>query len=491
MTMKKLIAFSVLIQVFIIGGAAARDPESIDTGAWAEDFAQLKREMSSHYANFQWAVEHRHLNLRELSERIETELRSAQSETAARKAIESFLDTFGDGHLWVEWPSGVNSQTSRPKADTTQLPLRTRLGYHEQNIKPGIAFAYLPSYQNLASPDSKYFPIGILHLPHNANVGVLRIALFTEHIFPELCDSSLRELRLTNDSDCRNDCEDRVERMTADLLTAALERQLRILRISKITGLMVDITGNGGGTNWVEPAARVMTPKPLLSPKTEFIRHKHWVKQLKTELQTLLDDSGKGPPLLKKSLSNATRIVQRAISQAEAPCDLSVMWEDQKPSCSLVVADPVMYPDCILPYAKPGIFPDRPSSFLLFYPSRYIYHEGVYAGPLLILVDHNTASSAEYFAAMLRDNDAATIIGEPTLGAGGGFTNGGISTILKNSGGRVRMPDCVRLRADGTNEAEGITPDILIPWHRSDNDYLRAERVFHLLSTSCQLLLDR
>jgi C-terminal processing protease CtpA/Prc len=35
-------------------------------------------------------------------------------------------------------------------------------------------------------------------------------------------------------------------------------------------------------------------------------------------------------------------------------------------------------------------------------------------------------SAAEYFAAILKDNKAATIIGELTGGAGCGSTNGGI-----------------------------------------------------------------
>ncbi len=80
----------------------------------------------------------------------------------------------------------------------------------------------------------------------------------------------------------------------------------------------------------------------------------------------------------------------------------------------------------------------------------------------MILVNQGTGSSAEYFTAMLRDNSAATIIGEPTEGSGWGYTNRGIPTFLKNSGARVKIPDCVRLRTDGSNKVAGITPDILI-----------------------------
>ena len=69
---------------------------------WLEDFAQLKREMSDHYANLEWAVEHPSLDLIELSERTETRLRQARNDQEAHEAIESFLSDFGDGQLIIK-----------------------------------------------------------------------------------------------------------------------------------------------------------------------------------------------------------------------------------------------------------------------------------------------------------------------------------------------------------------------------------------------------
>lgn len=56
------------------------------------------------------------------------------------------------------------------------------------------------------------------------------------------------------------------------------------------------------------------------------------------------------------------------------------------------------------------------------------------------------------------------------------------STVLKNSGAGVKIPDCLQLRADGTNEVAGITPDVLIPWRPNDSRYQRVKRVFDVLS---------
>jgi C-terminal processing protease CtpA/Prc len=120
-------------------------------------------------------------------------------------------------------------------------------------------------------------------------------------------------------------------------------------------------------------------------------------------------------------------------------------------------------------------------SRLLFGASYFHYREGVYTGKLLVLIDRRTASSAEAFAAMLGDSGAAAIVGQPSIGAGCGYTNGGIEIVLKNSGGRVKMPDCVRFRADGSNEAAGITPDISIPWRQNDTAFQKAKRTLEML----------
>ncbi len=142
---------------------------------------------------------------------------------------------------------------------------------------------------------------------------------------------------------------------------------------------------------------------------------------------------------------------------------------------------PELFASGTLPDVRPGELPDSPSSVHLFYPSRYHYHEGVYSGPLLVLVDEKTASAAECFAAMLADSGAASVVGSQTRGAGFGYTNGGIRTVLKNSGAEVRMPDGVRFRRDGKNEAEGITPDVLVPWRLDDGASQRAARVLTIL----------
>ena len=61
-----------------------------------------------------------------------------------------------------------------------------------------------------------------------------------------------------------------------------------------------------------------------------------------------------------------------------------------------------------------------------------------------------------------------------------GFTRAGHKPPvdkLKNSGATVKMPDCARFRADGSNEVAGVTPDVLVPWADRDTPYQRVKKL--------------
>ena len=476
--------FTVVFALLVLAAGDGARGQDFKPEAWLEDFTQLKREMSAKYANLEWAIESRGLDLKQLSEQTESRLLQARNETEAKKIIESFLDAFGDGHLSVQWSQNKinNSSSAENTQPSNPIPLCERLGYQSHNQAPRIVFTRLDNFREINTEDSKYFSIGVLRVAANKDVGVIRIAIFSEYAFPDLCEQATTEMNLTKDSPCDEECEDRVERKAANLLTATLTRQIEALKRNKINALLVDITGNGGGTNWTEPAARTLSAKSLRSPRQQFIRHEHWTKQLKRRLETIEADSRQSASPNRELLLQGANILRKAISESQKACDRIGVWENRKPECSLVADTPALYPQSVFPFAKPGSLPNKSSSRFLFYPSRYAYREGVYSGQLMVLVDQGTWSSAEYFAAMLGDNNAATIIGEPTGGAGCGYTNGGIQTFLKNSRARIKIPDCVRLRSDGTNEVEGITPDILIAWRPNDSRYQRVKRVFDALS---------
>jgi hypothetical protein len=77
------------------------------------------------------------------------------------------------------------------------------------------------------------------------------------------------------------------------------------------------------------------------------------------------------------------------------------------------------------------------------------------------------------------------------VGAGCGFTNGGIPTVLPRSGAHVRIPDCARLRADGTNAVAGVTPDVGLPLLDRDSPFQRATKVVAGLDAAWTKLVAR
>ncbi len=88
------------------------------------------------------------------------------------------------------------------------------------------------------------------------------------------------------------------------------------------------------------------------------------------------------------------------------------------------------------------------------------------AGLLIVLVDEpSRGPRSEEFAALLQDNRAAFVMGEPTGGAGCGHTDGVATDSAFQQRRQVfELPDCVRLRRDGSNEVRGVIPDLTLGW---------------------------
>ena len=444
---------------------------AFDSAPFLEDLNALVAAMSSHYANLDYAVHVRKMDLARLKRRTETRIRDAKSEDEARRAFRSFLTAFGDAHVDIDWTPRTSAA---PGSNTTAGPLCGRLGY-ETHDPGGVDFSLVGGYRPMDDGDSEDFPGGIFTLPKGGNLGVVRIGLFMETAHPQLCESARQALGLANDAVCDEDCDERMELEVANRLTAALERRLASLRKAGANVVAVDITGNGGGTNWIQAAVRVVTKRPIRTTTTlGVVRHEHWKKQLTNGLLELQTDLAANGDLPHDEIGTAITRLHGVIAEVSTPCDQSALWQDgkPKPTCNALI-----HVSPVLTYAKPGELAARKSASALFGPSRYTYHEGANTLPLVVLVDPRTASAAEDFVEELEDNHAAIVIGTQTLGAGCGFTNGGIPTILPRSHASVHLPDCARIRADGSNAVAGVTPDILLPLLDRDSPYQRAVKV--------------
>ncbi|HKS76781.1 MAG TPA: S41 family peptidase [Terriglobales bacterium] len=459
-----------VLQCILAAQTTASLSATFDRQPWLDDFHQLLSEMSSHYANLDWAVEERRMDLPHLREQTEDKLRAAKDDSEARRALEQFLSSFGDGHLEIRWPKPQATNSTSDKHGS----LCDTLGYSAK-LSPGLDFSLLPSFTPVTGDDSNLFPGGLLRLRDGRVLGIIRIGLFSATAYPEVCAQAIHQLGLAEGAACNADCSNNIEVATANLLTAAVERQADALRKAGATAIAVDTTHNGGGSDWMEAVPRELSSIPLHDSRFGFIRHEHWTKELRERLQDVESDLQKGRAP-KVVLEQAAFTLQKAIEESRKPCDRAGVWQTNKIACSLLVSN-LLYTSGNLPYAKPGSFSSLESKTSLFRPLGYQYTENTDRLPLYVFVDGHTWSAAEYFAVILQDNHAATIVGELTGGAGCGYTNGGIPTKLKNSGAEVKMPDCVRFRPNGSNEVSGITPDVLVPWASRDTPYQHVRKL--------------
>jgi hypothetical protein len=82
----------------------------------------------------------------------------------------------------------------------------------------------------------------------------------------------------------------------------------------------------------------------------------------------------------------------------------------------------------------------------------------------------------------VQDNRIGKTVGAPTGGDGCGFMGGEQPKTLAHSRMRLRMPDCLRLRADGRDEVAGVAPDLPVLATEGEDARQRAERVLQAVA---------
>jgi hypothetical protein len=272
-------------------------------------------------------------------------------------------------------------------------------------------------------------------------------------------------LGISADRACDEECETRVANRSYELLTKAFEERISGLKGAGASLLIVDIAGNGGGSEWVQAVARMLSRRELVSQRLGFVRGSHWVQtwtNIGNRLRQLArTESGRDRRRLLRWAAEA----DAARSEAEKTCP---------PTGGCPWLGRAGFATGLVGHAPSSEFAGRAWGPLVFSPASFRYRDGIWSGPVIVLVDDATGSAAEEFAAMLQDNGAALILGSRTAGLGCGHTSGGTPTRLTNSGGILHLPDCARFRFDGSNEVQGVIPDQLMAWRPNDGAVSRA-----------------
>ena len=457
-----LVVASVGLALLSLGAGSSFDPKP-----WIEDLNQVRETLATKYANLEWAVFDHEVDLGRLFADTKARVEMATSDADARAAFDRFARKLGDGHVVFDWP-----HAGHPAAQAGPAPDQcSALGY-DAIMRADPVAANVPGYQALSTPQSSDFPAGIITL-NRQSVGVVQIGVFTPQGFPMLCEAALKELSVSLHEPCNDTCSDRVELWAAGQLTLELAAQLHALKQSGATLLVVDIAANGGGSEWSEAVARMVTPRRLRSEAVGFVRGEHWAKSLsedETSLRQFAEHETGNDRAMLLRLADQAEVMRKV---ARAPCDSAPLWRREHLACNWLGTG--LYASGFLASADPSLLRGKPWATLVFEPMKFPYDEGVWRGPLIVLVDRNTGSAAAQFAALLRDNRAAIIMGEPAAG-GCGHTNGGTPTRLRNSGATLEVPDCARFRVDGSNEMVSVQPDVLIGFTAVDGPHCRGAR---------------
>lgn len=431
-----------------------------DPAPWVEDVQTMRAAFLTKYANREWLEQARGMTVAAMFDRIEARMRTAGSDAAARALLDRAVRGIGDGHVDLEWPVAAAQPAGAPPSPPIDADgLCRAIGYRDRG-DAGVAGA-LPGAVAL---DATVLPAGTVTVG-GTKLGYVRIAEFSPEAFPRLCTDAVAALKIAPGKPCDDGCQARIVTRAYAGLTADYERSLRRLKGAGAAVVMIDLTGNGGGGDWTEAAARSLTAKRLRSADAGFVRGPHWAKQWADTAAQLRGFAKRASRADRARLLALAAQADAARVEAETPCDPGT-------GCSWLGRG--RYATGLLGDDAEAAFIDRgPWSPYVFNATQHHYTTGTWTGPVLVLVDQETWSAAEEFAALLQDNDAATIVGGRTGGAGCGHTWGGTPTTLPNSKAVLSLPDCVRFRRDGSNEVAGVIPDVAIGWRANDGIALK------------------
>jgi hypothetical protein len=435
---------------------------------WSADLEQLKSLLATNYPNLEWHAR-RGVDLPGVAARAQAALDRAQSDEEARGIFERFVARLGDAHLSIEWDANPPDP-----ADDPSLPDCLRFGFRDDADTRSIANR-LEGYQDIA-PNGATIGAGFLTV-NGRSIGVLRIASFVPS--RAQCEYFLRERGPARPaSGALATYEDAIGTGASRLYLSEIEERLRQLAARRPAALLVDVAGNGGGKQLAVTLARMLGGDAVRAPALAFVREPVRAREISERAERLARTLRKAPRAESEFVMPMLGPLRTAARSAREPCDLSPLWRGAPVSCSNLVSGP-FFAGGLVSRELPDAWLEKRWAGELSGTAEYGPHPRAWSSPVIVLVDEGSASATELFAAMLQDAHAALLIGAPTLGAGCGWTMGQYesSRILSHSGARVMIPDCARLRADGTNEIDGIQPDVLIGFRRTDTPRQRAERL--------------
>ncbi len=468
--------------------SAPAAPPSYDAEAWRADFAQLRSELQARYVNLAWMGSYESgVDAPALVRRAEAALKAARDDAEASQALRAFVAGFHDGHL-SELAVLAPSSAAAAEPDKATLnpddPVSgcAALGYASTgSVAYSQAFESLPGVRLLGDGQDSVFRVGVAEVG-GKRIGLVRIQVFRARAFPRACRRAWDQARAAGTPLTRRAIGEAAGR----LWLQDLADQLKALRAAGAQAVIVDVGGNGGGDDSGDWIPRLFGDHPIASAPLLVVDAPAGAAYLDEEIDDLTEALNAGPsPKAKADLQAALAAFKaRKARVGAAPCDLSWVWRERRPwrdlGCRRVIE--AGYADGPLPGLPAHAYGDPRTEQALAWSTAVQDLYGAWPGPTYVLTDRKTFSAAEMFAATMRDNRVAKIVGAKTGGDGCGFMGDSPPLVLTHSRLRFRVPNCIRLRADGTDEVAGVAPDLPIEPTEGESDRARAARLLQAVA---------
>jgi len=454
--------------------ATPPDQATFDRAAWQGDYAALKRELEQRYANLAWfASSEGGVDLPALDRYTTAALAIAGNDDEAASVLANFARSFHDDHFSALPKVAPGSAgPTPPKVSLAGLDAAAgcaALGYNpDTRVSFSAPFESLPGFRLDADGISSAFRAGEMQLAGGPRFGFVRIRYFRQNQSPALCVTAWNALHAHDDAiDV-----DALKRAVDEAWYAELAARLKRFHDDGVTVVLVDVGQNNGGNDSGDFTARLFTTRPVHSSRLLVSQSVDAAGYLDEELGEMNAALAMKPSrAITRVLRENLAAFERAKETVATPCAMDWAWKTRRTwngdECKrLVAAGTAGGP---LGYLAPVGDADSESARRLHWPLAVQRHWGAWNGPVYLLTDAKTYSAAEMFTAVMRDNSIARTVGDTTGRAGCGFMIDTNPVVLPHSQLRFRIPNCVRLRADGSDEVAGIAPDLpLLPAENED-----------------------
>ena len=463
--------------------ALAETPKSTKNGApseWLADYSALKAELERSYSHLAWVgAPESGVNLPVLDHKALLALQGSKTIEDARAAVLAFIAGFHDGHLQAEQvqPPVISNEPPEPTNPPTAVAACAAYGYEARtSVQFSVPFESLPGFTLLTDGMVDAFRSGIFET-QRARLGVLRIPRFRSKEYPALCRGLWSDLNGRGVPPTARAIAATID----ELWLHTLADRISLLRSEHVSALVVDVGGNGGGNDLGDWAVRLFTDKavksaPLLLSGSD-VAVPYFEEQLRL-LKAALATANPGSPTAQALTEAASAFEARKRAALGPVCSMGWVWKERHPwgtsACQRLID--AGFASGHLPYAEPGQFETR-AARALYWASIADPFRGAWHGPTFVITDAGTGSAAEGFAALMRDSGIAKTVGHRTWGDGCGFMDAGKPLILTHLQLSISIPNCVRLRADKSDEVAGVTPDIQISTEAGESPRARANRI--------------